>query len=170
MKREGGASVVGASYAPLDTPDAELLHPSSSSPPSTPPLARSSSSRSPSQPAIRGKVREFFSVPQSQRAEFLCMVLCGFFFVNTVTAELISGKLFVIGPFTVSIGSIMWPCVFITTDVTNEYFGKLMVRRLSYLMAVFLGAHVSFMCEIYVRIVDGNNSHSCSRFLACHTK
>lgn len=43
------------------------------------------------------------------------------------------------GPFTVSIGSIMWPFVFLTTDVTNEYFGKRMVRRLSYLMACFLG-------------------------------
>lgn len=96
-------------------------------------------------------MREFFTIPPSHRAEFLSLVLCGFFFVNTVTAELISGKLFVIGPFTVSIGSVMWPCVFITTDVTNEYFGKLMVRRLSYLMAVFLG-YIYALLMVTIRI------------------
>lgn len=31
------------------------------------------------------KLKSFFSIPAAQKSDFLCMVLCGFFFVNTVT-------------------------------------------------------------------------------------
>ena len=47
------------------------------------------------------------------------------------------GKLFTLGPFTLSIGVIPWPVVFIATDLINEYFGREGVRRLT-LMTIAL--------------------------------
>jgi hypothetical protein len=44
----------------------------------------------------------------------------------------------------------MWPCVFVTTDVINEYFGKVMVRRLSILMALFLGYHYFILFLFFI--------------------
>ena len=48
---------------------------------------------------------------------------------------MIGGKLFTIGPFTMSIGVIPWPIVFIATDLINEYFGKQGVRKISFITA-----------------------------------
>ena len=38
-----------------------------------------------SPPPLKDKVRAFFAIPPAQRPDFLLLVLCGFFFVNTVT-------------------------------------------------------------------------------------
>ena len=43
------------------------------------------------------------------------------------------GKLIAVGPFTMSLGVVVWPVVFLTTDIINEYFGKPGVRRLTLL-------------------------------------
>jgi uncharacterized integral membrane protein (TIGR00697 family) len=45
--------------------------------------------------------------------------------------EVTGGKLFSWGPFTLSIGVIPWPVVFISTDLINEYFGRDGVRKLT---------------------------------------
>lgn len=69
------------------------------------------------------------------RKEILFTILAGFFVTNAVVGELIGGKLIQAGPFTMSIGIIPWPVVFLTTDIINEYFGKKGVRRLTLMTA-----------------------------------
>jgi len=71
----------------------------------------------------------------NSRKEILFTVLAGFFVTNAIVGELIGGKLIQIGPFTMSIGIIPWPVVFLTTDIINEYFGKKGVRRLTIMTA-----------------------------------
>jgi queuosine precursor transporter len=76
------------------------------------------------------------------RRDTVWLVLAGFFITNAILGELTGGKLFSIGPFgsgdstfgpiTMSIGVIPWPVVFLTTDLINEYFGKVGVRRLTF--------------------------------------
>jgi uncharacterized integral membrane protein (TIGR00697 family) len=61
------------------------------------------------------------------------MALAGFFVTNAILGELTGGKLFTFGPFTLSIGVIPWPVVFIATDLINEYFGREGVRRLTFM-------------------------------------
>lgn len=63
------------------------------------------------------------------------LTLAGIFITNAVVAELIGGKIIMLGPFIMSIGIIPWPIVFITTDLINEYYGKKGVRRLSLITA-----------------------------------
>jgi len=73
-----------------------------------------------------------------------------FFVANALIAEIIGGKLIVlgspdfsfflnlgffqsrVGPFILSVGVIPWPIVFISTDLINEYYGKAGVRRITY--------------------------------------
>jgi queuosine precursor transporter len=72
------------------------------------------------------------------RKEILFTILAGFFVTNAVVGELIGGKLIQLGPFTMSIGIIPWPVVFLTTDIINEYFGTKGVRRLTLMTAVLI--------------------------------
>ncbi|GGK82603.1 queuosine precursor transporter [Rufibacter glacialis] len=85
----------------------------------------------------------------------LFMVLCGIFLTNALLAELIGVKIFsgegifglpgaqipVMGAnydFNLTAGVIIWPVVFITTDIINEYFGKSGVKRISFLTAALI--------------------------------
>ncbi len=78
-----------------------------------------------------------------RRRDALFLVLAGVFVTNAILAELIGGKLIQVGPFVMSIGVIPWPVVFVTTDLVNEYYGKLAVRRLTLLtVAMILYAFV----------------------------
>jgi queuosine precursor transporter len=79
------------------------------------------------------------------------MVLGGIFITNAVVAELIGVKIFslertlslapanihlfgnFILDFNLTAGAIIWPVVFITTDIINEYFGKKGVRQITFL-------------------------------------
>lgn len=70
--------------------------------------------------------------------ELVYLVLSGFFIANALLAEIIGAKLFQVGPFTLSLGVIIWPVVFITTDLINEYFGRRGVRNLSLFTAVLV--------------------------------
>ena len=69
----------------------------------------------------------------NNRKEILFTILTGFFVTNAVVGELIGGKLIMIGSFTLSIGIIPWPIVFLITDIINEYFGKKGVRQLTFM-------------------------------------
>ncbi len=71
------------------------------------------------------------------RRDIVYLALAGFFVTNAILGELTGGKLFTLGPFTLSIGVIPWPVVFIATDLINEYFGRDGVRRLT-LMTIAL--------------------------------
>lgn len=79
----------------------------------------------------------------------LFLILGGVFIANALLAELIGGKIFslekslgftpagiyIFGnhlPFNLTAGVLLWPVVFILTDIINEYFGKKGVRFLSY--------------------------------------
>lgn len=81
----------------------------------------------------------------------LFIILGGFFICNALVAEMVGGKLFSVEKvfgippvnweflgqdnlsFTMTCGVLLWPVVFIMTDIINEYFGMRGVRFLSYL-------------------------------------
>ena len=84
--------------------------------------------------------------PRERRRNVLFLVLAGFFLTNALLAELIGGKLFEIKTGLAILGSenyaiglscgiVLWPVVFIMTDIINEYFGRSGVKRLSFLGA-----------------------------------
>lgn len=71
---------------------------------------------------------------------FVLFILSGFFIANTVVAEMIGSKLINFGgPFVNSVGLILWPFVFMLTDILNEYYGKEVVRRLSFVTVGLIG-------------------------------
>ncbi len=76
------------------------------------------------------------------RKDIVFAVLGAFFLTNAVIAEIIGGKLIFVGPESwtlfgsrlgASVGVFLWPVVFVTTDLVNEYFGRSGVRRLTFL-------------------------------------
>ena len=85
----------------------------------------------------------------------LFIVLSGIFLTNALVAEMIGTKIFsfegtlgmdpanlnVLGftmDFNLTAGALIWPVVFITSDLINEYFGKAGVKRISYLTAALI--------------------------------
>lgn len=96
-----------------------------------------------------------------RRETILFIVLGGFFICNAIMAEFIGVKIFslegslgfepigwdILGEtysFNLSAGVLLWPVVFIMTDIINEYYGKKGVRLLSWL-AVALIAYAYLM-------------------------
>lgn len=97
-------------------------------------------------------MHEFFS----SKANRLWMVLAGFFLTNALVAEFMGVKLFslektfgydpvnwtLLGQnnlaFTLTAGVLLWPAVFLMTDIINEYFGRRGVKFLSYLTAALI--------------------------------
>jgi len=86
----------------------------------------------------------------------LFIILAGIFLTNALLAEVVGVKIFsaeaVFGfepaqlkffgqtySFNLTAGVVLWPVVFITTDIINEYFGKKGVRFISYLTAGLIG-------------------------------
>lgn len=85
-------------------------------------------------------------------------VLSGIFITNALVAEMIGGKLITLGPFTLSIGILLWPIVFLTTDVINEYFGKKGVRALSLFTAGLIAyAFVAIYAAMQVKASHFSN-------------
>lgn len=87
------------------------------------------------------------TTPGSSRRDVVLAVLGAFFLTNAITAELVGGKvihvlpegfLFRGGRPAATVGVFLWPFVFVTTDLINEYFGRRGVRRLSILAAVMI--------------------------------
>lgn len=76
------------------------------------------------------------------RRQTLFLVLAGVFIGNALLAELIGGKLFQVPTpwhtFTLSCGIVLWPVVFVFTDIINEYFGRPGVRKMSFLAAAII--------------------------------
>ncbi len=86
----------------------------------------------------------------------LFIFLGGFFIVNALTAEMIGVKIFSLedtlgvqranigifgSPFSfhLTAGVLLWPVVFVMTDIINEYYGPRGVRFLSYLTVGLIG-------------------------------
>ncbi|MBF9144220.1 queuosine precursor transporter [Hymenobacter properus] len=82
----------------------------------------------------------------THKKQQLYLVLSGIFIVNALLAEIIGVKIFSLLPLlgrddNLTAGVLIWPVVFVTTDIINEYFGKAGVLRVSYLtMALILFA------------------------------
>lgn len=74
----------------------------------------------------------------NSKKDSIFIILAGIFITNAVVAEVIGSKLITLGPFTLSMGILPWPVVFLTTDLINEYFGRNGVRRLSLLTAALI--------------------------------
>jgi uncharacterized integral membrane protein (TIGR00697 family) len=85
------------------------------------------------------------------RRDIVYMALAGFFVTNAILGELTGGKLFTLGPFTLSIGVIPWPVVFIATDLINEYFGRDGVRRLT-LMSIGLIVYAFIVLFLAIQV------------------
>lgn len=88
----------------------------------------------------------------SNRRDIVFLVLAGFFITNAIMAELIGGKLIqFFGLFTQSIGIILWPIIFILTDLINEHFGKDGVKKLTYITVGLISfAFIILSIAIYI--------------------
>lgn len=102
---------------------------------------------------------------KESKRTILFLVLGSFFIANAIIAEFIGVKIFSveetlgIPPFQITLlgdtysfnmtaGVLLWPMVFIMTDIINEYFGKHGVRLFSYIAAAlityaFIGVYAS---------------------------
>lgn len=84
----------------------------------------------------------------SQRTHYLYVVLAGLFITNALIAEFVGVKIFAFedtfglaplnwnlfgqsGSLNFTAGVMLWPVIFVLTDVINEYFGKRGVRFIS---------------------------------------
>lgn len=80
----------------------------------------------------------------AHKKQQLYLVLSGIFLVNALLAEIIGVKIFSVAklgtglPGNLTAGVLIWPVVFVTTDIINEYFGKAGVLRVSYLTVVLI--------------------------------
>jgi hypothetical protein len=86
----------------------------------------------------------------------LFVILGAIFLTNAILAEIIGVKIFsgertlgfepvqwtffgeFVLDFNLTAGAVIWPVVFITTDLINEYFGKKGVRKISFLTAALI--------------------------------
>ena len=94
----------------------------------------------------------------NNRKDIVFLVLAGFFITNAIIAELIGGKLIqFFGLFTQSIGIILWPIIFILTDLINEHFGKDGVKKLTYI-TVGLISFAFIVLSIAIKIPATNFS------------
>ena len=90
-----------------------------------------------------------------QKRNRLFIILAAIFITNALLAEIIGVKIFsaestvglkpaqlnILGfvmDFNLTAGALIWPVVFMTTDLINEYFGKPGVKRISYLTALLI--------------------------------
>jgi len=92
----------------------------------------------------------------NNKASILFWILGGFFIANALVAEFIGVKIFSLEEtlgfdaldltlfgveglgFNLTAGVMLWPVVFVMTDVINEYFGKRGVKRLSYFTVILI--------------------------------
>jgi len=93
--------------------------------------------------------------PLADRATRLFIALAAFFCVNAVLAEFIGVKIFALedtlgitpfqwnlfgqsGSLSFTAGTLLWPMVFVFTDVINEFFGKRGVKMISWIAVVLI--------------------------------
>ena len=103
----------------------------------------------------------------------LFLILAGIFITNALNAEFIGVKIFSVEKtlgfapldfsllgiehmaFNMSAGVLLWPIVFVLTDVINEYFGKRGIRFLSY-MVVALILYAFVMIYLVINLDPAN--------------
>jgi uncharacterized integral membrane protein (TIGR00697 family) len=124
--------------------------------------------------------------PQSRKTN-LFVILGAIFLTNAILAEIIGVKIFsgektlgldpvqwtffgeFVLDFNLTAGAVIWPVVFVTTDLINEYFGKKGVRKISFLTAALITyvfvvislvtalAPASFWLEVNASMPDGSS-------------
>jgi queuosine precursor transporter len=94
--------------------------------------------------------------PDQNKNTFLYLILSAFFITNAIIAEFGGVKIFSVEKLlgfhpanihlfgsiinlNMSVGVLIWPLVFILSDLMNEYFGKVGVRRISFITASMIG-------------------------------
>lgn len=88
----------------------------------------------------------------NKRKDLVFIILAGFFITNAVVAELIGGKVVeFFGVFVQSVGIILWPVVFVLTDLINEHYGKQGVRKLTYI-TVGLVSYMFIVISVALKI------------------
>ncbi|MBN3584662.1 queuosine precursor transporter [Algoriphagus aestuarii] len=110
---------------------------------------------------------------QSSRKTNLFIILGGIFLTNAILAEIIGVKIFsgektlgfepvnwgffgeFVLDFNLTAGAIIWPVVFITTDIINEYYGKKGVRKISFLTAGLI-AYAFLVILVVTRLVPAD--------------
>jgi len=108
----------------------------------------------------------------THRPTRLFVILSGFFIANALVAELIGVKIFALedtlgsepwnfnlfgetGALQFSAGVLLWPVVFVMTDLLNEYYGNRGVKLLSYLtVGLILYAFVMIYAAIQLSPAD----------------
>ena len=107
-----------------------------------------------------------------QKRNRLFIILAGIFITNALLAEMIGVKIFsaegtlglnpanlnIMGftmAFNLTAGAVIWPIVFITTDLINEYFGKPGVKRISYFTAALI-AYAFVVIFITIRLAPAD--------------
>lgn len=103
----------------------------------------------------------------------LFIVLSAIFLTNVIIAEIIGVKIFSLEAtmgfqpvqiklfgdfvldFNLTAGAVIWPVVFITTDVINEYFGKKGVRKISFLSA-FLISYIFIIIFLVTKLIPAS--------------
>ncbi len=102
--------------------------------------------------SFQGKVIDIIT----HRPSRLFIILGGFFAANALVAEFIGVKIFALettmgwqpfnfnlfgqsGALQFSAGVLLWPIVFVMTDIINEYYGKRGIRLLSFLAIGLIG-------------------------------
>lgn len=103
-----------------------------------------------------------------RKYQLLYITLCAIFLTNAIVAELVGPKIFsletylgiqplqikitetFILDFNLTAGVVIWPVVFITTDIINEYFGKEGVKKISFITA----ALISYVFFVILFITD----------------
>ncbi len=108
----------------------------------------------------------------SHRPTRLFVFLGGFFIANAMVAEFIGVKIFALEPtlgiepfnfnlfgqqgaLQFSAGVLLWPIVFVMTDLINEYYGKRGIRLLSFLTVGLIG-YAFLMIFFAIRLVPAD--------------
>jgi uncharacterized integral membrane protein (TIGR00697 family) len=109
---------------------------------------------------------------KESKRTILFLVLGSFFIANAIIAEFIGVKIFslenslgfdqvnwnILGnslSFNMTVGVILWPIVFVMTDIINEYFGPKGVRLFSYI-AAFLVAYAFLAIYMGIKLSPAN--------------
>ena len=108
------------------------------------------------------------------------MLLTAFFVGNAIVAEFVGVKIFALedtlglapfewnlfgqtGSLNFTAGVLLWPVVFIMTDVINEYFGRRGVRFVSFLTLRFARRLSSPSPFTWSTVIPGPTSRSCMK-------
>lgn len=111
--------------------------------------------------------------PSIKKRTNLFVILASIFLTNAILAEVIGVKIFsgektlgfepvnwtffgeYILDFNLTAGAVIWPIVFITTDIINEYFGKKGVRKISFITAGLI-AYVFLVISLVTVLVPAD--------------